>query len=220
MRKLIFLLILFAASHGIMAIGRQEAPEVKPLATEYILVITSPDTSALPSGQEIMASLVLRQLSNIVEKISYRIREEDESLYYQDRAWADSREAVVRNLIARRNERDQFIYQGEANWRYRRNIRNLDAAITRLEEELAEIEALPPVIEEKPLFILSETNKAGNYPLPPSRGAERLFLNSQRADAFLDSSLTEYHGRLFLNISLFTSHTNSYSFDDYILFSP
>ena len=217
--SLIFL-ILFLISGSLYAAGGQESDVVgNPLNSEFTVVITAPDVSALPYERQIIENTVLRFLVDILEGINYRIREEDEITFYKEDAWRRSREGVVRSLLARRNERDLVIYRGDPEWRARNSLRTIDEAIERLEAELAVIEDNPPLIESSPVFRLSGTNLSGTYPLPPPLGDEITFLNRQRADAFITLDLSEFHERIFLNIKMYTLHTASYSYEDFVLFS-
>ena len=221
MKGLSFLFFLMLVTGGcLFATGGQESSAVgNPLNSEFTLVITAPDVSALPYERQIIENTVLRFLVNILEGVNYRVREEEEIAFYRDDAWRRSRDGIVRNLLSRRNERDLIIYRGEPEWRTRNNLRTIDEAIERLEADLAGIEDNPPLIESSPVFRLSGTNLAGTYPPPPSEGDEIGFLTRKRADAFITLDLSEFHERIFLNIKMYTLHTGSYSYEDFVLFS-
>ena len=218
----IFLILLLILLHNtdLFSSARQEAPpEVRNINSEFTLVICSPVISSLPVERQVIGNTVVRHLSYLLDGVDYRIRGEDEIAFYRDTAWNDSRTAVLRNIVSRRNERDLIIYRGDPQWRYERNLRTIDEAIKRLEDELALIEANPPVVEPEPVFRLSETNRNGIYPQSPSTGDEAGFISRQRADAFLTLDFFEYYDRIYLHIKLFTLYTNSYSYEDIILFA-
>ena len=217
--SLIFFILLLISGSLFAAGGQESVPVTNILNPEFILCITAPDVSALPQERQIIENTVLRFLVSILEGVNYRIRGEDEITYYRDDALRRSRDGVVRNLLSRRNERDLVIYRGEPEWRARNSLRTIDEAIERLEAELAGIEDNPPSIESNPVFRLSSSNLAGTYPPPPSLGDETDFLTRQRADAFITLELSEFHERIFLNIKLYTLHTGSYSYEDFVLFS-
>jgi len=164
--------------------------------------------------------MVVRSLVDVLENVDYRLRGEEESAYYRDYTWTNSRAAAAKALQAKRNERDLLLYRGEPSWRYRKNLKTVDEAIVKLEEALAEIDTLAPVVEGKPVFTLSDRNRSGTFPPPPKEGEEYRFCIDQKADAFLVGSLSEYHGRIYLDIKVYTLHTRSYSYEDNVLFSP
>ena len=217
---MIILLLLFFAGEGLFAFGRREAQEEKqPVNTEYVFCITAPDVSALPLSRQITGDTVIRDLAGTLSALSYRFRGEEEASYYRDYAWAKSRSDAAKALAAKRSERDLLIYRGDPSWRYRKNLKAVDEAILDLEDELAKIDAFAPEAEPKPLFALTSGNMAGTYPEPPKPGAEFRFCLEQKADAFLTGTLSEYHGRIYLNIKMYTLHTRSFSFQDSVLFS-
>ena len=217
---MIFLLALFLPGEGLFAFGRKEAPaEAEPVNTEWVLCITDPDVSTLPVSRQISGTTVVRSLANTLSNLSFRFRGEEESAYYRDYAWAKSRSAAAKALAAKQSERDLLIYRGDPSWRYKKNLKAVDDAIAKLEDDLAGIDALAPAVEAKPVFTLTEGNVNGTYPAPPEPGGEYRFCTDQKADAFLTETLSEYHGRIYLKIRMYTLFTRSYSFEDSILFS-
>ena len=215
----IFLLLCFSGE-GLFASGRREAPdETVPVNTEYVFCITAPDVSALPLSRQIAGDTVVRSLARSLSSLDFRFRGEEESSYYRDYAWAKVRADASKALAAKRNERDLLVYRGDPSWRYRKNLKAVDNAIAKLEEELVKIDSTAPSPELKPLFKLTDGNRNGTYPAPPKPGNEYRFCVEQKADAFLTSSLSEYHGRIYLNIRMYTLHTRSFSFEDSVLFS-
>jgi hypothetical protein len=89
----------------------------------------------------------------------------------------------------------------------------------KLEESLALIEAEKPLIEKEPVFGVTAGNKSGTFPAPPKKGTERRFCQNQKADAFLTGEIWEYHGRYYIHIMLFTLYTNSWIYEDDVIFS-
>ena len=69
------------------------------------------------------------------------------------------------------------------------------------------------------MFRLTDANNNEIFPNPPAGADEYRFCTGQKADAFLVSSLSEYHGRTYLYIKMYTLYTNSYSYEDSVLFS-
>jgi hypothetical protein len=74
-------------------------------------------------------------------------------------------------------------------------------------------------VDEKPVFTLTQKNRAGTFPLPPGPGAEYRFCTDEKADAFLTGSLSEYYGRVFLDLRMYTRYSGSYSYENSVLFS-
>ena len=215
----ILFFLVFLVTSGLFAFGRVEEPVQEPVNTDYIFCITAFDVSALPLSRQLMGDTVARSLLSSLERVDFRLRSEEESAYYRDYAWAKSRTEAAKALQVKRGERDLLIYKGERSWKYRKNLKAVDEAIEKLEENLAQIEALAPVVEGKPVFALSEANLNGIYPAPPAQGGEYRFCTEQKADAFLTGSLSEYHGRIYLDIKMYTVSTRSFIYEDSILFS-
>ena len=215
-----FTFAVFAAAPPLYAKGRKDTlAETEPVNTEWTLCITAFDVSGLPVSRHITGDTVMKSLAGTLQNMSFRFRGEEEAAYYRDYAWAKTRSDAANALQAKRNERDQLIYRGDPKWRYRKNLKIVDTAIAELEEKLAEIEAVPPFVEKKPVLNLSGQNTGGIYPQPPDTGSEYNFCTSQKADGFLTGSLSEYHGRIFLSVKIYTLYTRSYSYEDSVLFS-
>ena len=215
---IIFLLILFATD--LFAFGRrqvQEEPE--ELNPEWVLYITALDVSSLPLSRQLLGDTVARTISDTLSNLNIRFRRDEEYAYYRDYAWARSRSEAAAALVSRRNERDQLIYRGNPSWRYERDLKAADQAILGLEEELAKIEALAPVVEGRPVFMLGSENRSGNFPQPPGPGEEYRFCVENDADALLSGRLSEFHGRIFLELRMYTLYSRSYSFEYSVLFS-
>ena len=219
-RKLLHALLFIFLSAGIFAFGKKEAPQAPaPVNTQWVLCITEMDVSSLTLPRQITGATVLRSLAASLSNLDFRLRGEDESDYYRDYAWAKSRSTAAKLLAEKRDERDLLLYKGDPSWKYRKNLKALDAAIAAFEEELAIIDDLAPAVEAKPAFRLVNANQNGNYPLPPKPGREFRFCTEQNADAFLTGTLSEYHGRIYLSIRMYTLYSRSYSYEDEILFS-
>ena len=215
-----FLFLFFCGGIGLFAFGNQETDEARgPVNTEWALCITAADVSGLPAGRKIIGDAAARSLAEAFAKLDFRLRGEEESAYYRNNAWIKLRVDAAKALQTKRNERDLLIYKGEASWKYRKNLKTIDEAIAKLEEGLLKIDTFAPVVEGKPAFRLSNADRSGNYPKPPDSGNENKFCGDQKADAFIALSLSEYHGRIFLNLRMYTLYTQSYSYEDEVLFS-
>ena len=215
----ILLFFVFLVSGGeLFAFGKKQIEEEKiPQQTNWVFCITAFDTSSLSPVWQSAGDTVTRSFAGTLQGMTLRFRGEEEAEYLRNYTWAKSKTTAADALAKKRNERDLLIFRGDPEWKYRKNLKAAEDAIVQLEEALALIEA--PLIEDKPVFKLTEQNKTGVFPLPPEPGRENSFCFEQKANAFLAGSLVEYYGRIYLNIKMYTRHTSSYSFEDSLLFS-
>jgi len=214
---LLFLLVFSAAR--LPASARQEEKEAAVSRDEWILCITNIDTSALSAQRRQAGDLILSALSARLNNINFRARVSPEYAYYEEVTWTRDKAAAAKALSDKQNERSAYIYRGEPDWRYKRNIAAIDAEIEKLRANLARIENDPPLINKEPLFKLASVNLNNIFPSAPSDGRERRFCSEQGIDAFLALSITEFHGRFLLDMRLYTIYTNSFSWRDSTLFS-
>jgi hypothetical protein len=213
------LLTVFSGS-PLSALGKKEEVPDRPVNNgEWVLAVTSFDVSSLPLSRRIIGDVILRELVNSLNIVDHRIRVSPEYAWYEGYAWAQSRSTAAKSLAAKRNERDLLLFRGDPDWRYRRDLKALDGDIEKLEEALRKAAALQPLVEEEPSFKLTEGNIALAFPNPPVAEGEYQFCKDQKADAFLTGSVSEYHGRIYVNLRLYTLYTNSFVYEDSIIFS-
>jgi hypothetical protein len=222
-RRFFFVLLFFVlltAGTEIFAFGRKQVEEEKaPINPEWTLCITAFDTSAMSPSWQTAGDTVTRNFVSVMQNLSFRSRGDEESSYYGSYALAKSVSSAADALARKRNERDLLIFRGDPAWRYQNDLKTVDAAILKLEEELAKAEALVPQVEDLPVFILSQKNTEGTFPEPPKPGYENRFCTNEKVDAFLTGRLSEYYGRIYLETKLYTRYTGSYSYEDRVLFS-
>jgi len=217
---ILFSFFFFSSAVGLFAFGKKDLDEDKiPVNAEWTLCITAPDVSGLHPSRQIIGAAAARSLADAFVKLDFRLRGAEESAYYRDNAWAKSRTDAAKALQTKRNERDLLVYRGEASWKYKKNLKAVDLAIEKLEEDIVKVNSSAPLVEGKPVFKLSGVDSSGNFPKPPVPGGEYKFCSGQRADAFIALNLSEYHGRIFLQVRVYTLYTNSYSYEDTVLFS-
>ena len=221
MKKLCLLLSFFSllSIPSLYALGNKDADDAKYLNDEWILCITAFDQSLLSPARQLAGNVLNRDLLNKLNSVSYRLRISPEYAYYESYAWQQTVSAAAKALSNKHNERSQLIYRGDPDWRYRQNIKKMDEDIEKLAADLAEKEAQKPLIEKEPTFKLTQGNMGGTYPAPPQSGGERRFCQSQKADAFLTGTIREFHGRYYIQVKLFTLYTNSWVYEDEIIFS-
>ena len=225
MKKRIFfflaVFLFFSLELELFAFGRKQADVVTArINTDWTFMITAFDTSAMSPAWQTAGDTIARNFVATLQNVNSRLRVEDESIFYRDIAWKRARTAAVSALASKRNERDQLIFSGDPSWRYRRSLRAVDEQIHKLTEDLARIETALPIVEQRPTVILHQRNTGGIFPPPPAPGGEIRFCTDNNVDAFLVGRLSEFHGRIFLDMKLYTQHTASFSHEDHVLFSP
>ena len=216
----VIFLLLFFAPQSVFARGVAEITEEPvPVNPEHILLITSLDVSGLPLARQLIGETVVRSLAASISTINYRLRGEDEAEYYKLYTWENARAQAAQTLRARRADRDQIVFRGDPSWRDRRSLQVADEAIAAAELHLREVEATFPVVEGRPLFRLSSQNLAGDFPNAPRTGEEFRFALQNNVDAFMVGSLSEFHGRVLLEVMIYSRHSREFSYHYSVLFS-
>jgi len=216
--RALYLLIFFFSLPALCALGAKEE-EVKPLNEEWLLCITTIDQTQLAPVRQLAGNVLVRDLVSKLDSVSYRLRISPEYAYYESYAWQQAVGTAAKALSNKYNERSQMLYRGDPDWRYRQNLKKIDEDIIKLTAELKEKEAKKPLIEREPVFKLTQANLSGTYPEPPKAGGERRFCQNQKIDAFLTGAVREFHGRYYIQLRLFTLYTNSWVYEDEIIFS-
>jgi hypothetical protein len=217
-RVILCSLVFVLCSFYLFASGNKDA-DAKTMNDEWILCITDFDYSMLPPARHLAGNALTRSLLDKLNTVSYRLRISPEYAYYESYAWQQAVSTAAKAVSNKQNERSQLLFRGEADWKYRSTIKRIDAELVKLEEALAQVEAEKPLIEREPIFGVTAGNKGGTFPAPPKKGTERRFCQNQKADAFLNGEIWEYHGRYYIHIMLFALYTNSWIYEDDIIFS-
>jgi TolB-like protein len=203
----------------LFASAKKDTTEPVTLNNEWVLCITAFDYSLLPPAHRIAGDVLTRDLVTQLSSVNYRFRISPEYAYYENYAWQQALSAAAKTISNKQTERSQLLFRGEPNWKYRKNLKKIDEEIVKLQESYAQKEAEKPLIHKEPSFDLNQANKNGTYPAPPKPGEERRFCQNQKVDAFLTGEVREFHGRYYINLRLFTLYTNSWVYDDDIIFS-
>ena len=203
----------------LFALGKKDADEAKYQNIEWFLCVTDFDRSLLPPAHRLAGDVLTRDVIDKLKAVSYRLRISPEYAYYEGYAWQQAIGTAAKAVSTKQNERSQLIYRGDPDWKYRSNLKKIDADLVKLQEALAQKEAERPLIEREPVFKLIQANLSGTYPAPPKAGGERRFCQSQKADAFLTGTIREFHARYYIHLKLFTLYTNSWVYEDDIIFS-
>jgi hypothetical protein len=201
------------------AAGKKDDAQADPMSNEWVLTITAFDYSQLPNVRRIAGSVIARELVDKLRSVNYRLRISPEYAFYEGYAWQQSVNAIAQSISSKQNERALLLFRGESDWRYQRNLKRIDGELAKLQEDLALKMAERPIINREPEFQLNQSNVAGSFPLPPEPGTEYRFCRGQRSDAFLVGEIREFHGRYYIRLGLYALYTNSYIYEDDIIFS-
>lgn len=215
----LILLCLFLVCRNLYAGGNSEDTEIKPLYTTWTLCLTRFDTSALPPEKQIIGNIVTKNISDQLSSLGARIRPPEETAYYSEYFWSQARLEAAQKIKSKRDERDALLFRGDTDYNYKNKIKKIDEEIKALEETFYAIEADYPLVAEQPAFSLSEQNLSGTYPEVPKNGMEYSFCKEQKIDGFLNGTVSEYYGRIYISIKLYTLYTQSYMYEDIMLFS-
>ena len=217
--RYVLFLIFLVISLPLFAKGKTDETEVKTQNDEWFLCITNFDSSSLPADKTNISKVISRELVDRLSSISYRTRISPEYAYYEEYAWARDRASAAKNLSAKMEERSKLIYQGDANWKYRQNVKKVDVDIKKMKEDLDEIDKNAPLINKEPAFKLFSGNIDLAFPDPPAKGGERRFCVAQKADAFLSGQIMDFYGRYSLTLKLYTLYTKSFVWEENYIFS-
>jgi hypothetical protein len=212
-------MLFLAVSVPVFGKGKTEEETKEDLNPHWVLCLTSLDVSSLPPAQHIVGDILVRNLMASITDVHHRIRVPDEYGYYKDLAWVRNLEDAGKKLAAKRSERDLLLYKGHPQWRYKNELKALDGEIKTLEEKYKEAEETVMKVANEPVFQLTEENAAGTFPLPPAAGAEYYYCVNKKADAFVSGEVSEFHGRIFLRIRMYTLYTRSFEYEDTFIFS-
>jgi len=217
---MLFLMVLFF-SFGLrlFSLGIGEVTEPQTQKDEWLLCIASFDSGSLAENKKNVADAVMKQLVESLNTINYRTRVSPEYAYYETAAWERARSKAAEALAAKQNERSLFLYRGDPQWKYRRNIEKVDTEIEKLRIALEEVDNKAPLVDSEPVFGLTKTNLEFNFPAAPVAGNEYKFCVDQKSDAVLTGSITEFHERFIVSWKLYTKYTQSVVWEDSVIFS-
>lgn len=218
-RNCFIFFLLLTAGVQLFASGKKEEPEIKTQNDEWFLCVTDFDVSSLPEEKLTVSGVITKKVVDRLKVISYRTRISPEYAYYEGYAWSQTRSSAAKALSAKQEERSAQIYRGDSSWRYKQNLEKIDADIEKLKLALEEAEKEIPSINKQPEFKLTSGNLSDSFPVPPKTGVEYKFCQDQKADAFLQGTILEFHGRFYISVKLYTVYTRSFVYEDSIIFS-
>ena len=216
------LFIFFSFSAHVFALGKSQSDgtEIKKQDNEWVLCVTDFDIKSLPEGKLSVAGVITKKVVERLNNISYRTRVSPEYAYYEGYAWYKARLNAAKNISAKQEERSLLVFNGDVDWKYRQNLAKVDTEIEKLTAALEEIEKNTPLINNEPVFKLTDGNKTAVYPEPPKKGNEYKFCKDQKADAFLAGSIIDFHGRYNISIKLYAVYSEAFVYEDSVIFSP
>ena len=217
--KCLLVLIFLVLTMPLFAKGKTDQSGIKTQNDEWFLCITNFSAGSLPADKANITDIISREFTERLQSINYHTRISPEYAYYEEYAWARARTNAAKMLSTKIDERSRQIYMGEPDWKYRQNILRLDTEIKKLNETLEEIDKNAPLINKEPVFKLASGNINLVFPAAPEKGNERKFCIDQKADAFLSGNITDFHGRYFLKLKLYTVYTQSFVWEDSAIFS-
>jgi hypothetical protein len=207
--------LLYCLFAAVPLYSRARVQEERPLVnTEYLLCITAFDVSELPQSQQAMGPILQNRFVKRLGGVNHRARTEQELTLYEQIAWDLLRKDAAQKLTAKRAERDDLLYRGFPDWKYKKELKRVDGEIKGLESDLEKAGRIRPRVEGFPVFKLMET-----FPASPETGGEEVFLETKKADAFIQAKLSVYYQRIHVMIKLYTRF-GSYLYEDETFFSP
>ncbi|GAB1481210.1 hypothetical protein MASR2M78_00250 [Treponema sp.] len=148
-----------------------------------------------------------------------RKRSHSEQEAVLEQLWAAEREKVGTELVQRRNERDALLYQGLSEWKYTKEVQNIDEKIRALEEKLEIVIKNRPIFPAEPKIVLFRENKEGSLPAAPQKGTEAIYCKTNDLDALLLGSVSPYYERTLLRLSLFGAREREIIYEDGAIYS-
>jgi len=203
----------------LFASGKKEETETKTQNDEWVLCVTDFNVSSVPEDKLSVSSVITKKVVDRIKIISYRTRISAEYAYYEGYAWSRKRSDAAKALSAKLEERSAQIFRGDASWKYKQNLEKIDAEIETLKLALEDVEKEAPSINKQPEFKLTSGNLSGSFPASPVAGGEYKFCQNQKADACLQGTIMDFHGRFYVSIKLYTVYTRSFVYEDSVIFS-
>jgi hypothetical protein len=214
----LFFLLFFCFVSSLHAKASAETAPA-PLNPEWNFAVTAFDISALPSEHQLVGELVQREFVLLLNAIKKRWRGAEEYTYYETVAWEKSKAAAAKAIADKWSQRDQLLFLGDPAWKYKKSLKTINSDIEKLRDTFEKASVEAPLITREPVFTLIEANKIETYPKPPETGKEFAFCVQEKIDGFLTGAITLFQGRMYLTLKVYTLYSNSYLYEDSILFS-
>jgi hypothetical protein len=209
--------LCFLMGFALFAKGKAEEPPV--YHDTWTLCITEADVSNLPPSRAAAGNVALQTITRNLAVIDRRTRLSEEEAYYRNAVWRTAEKEATKKIAEKQKQRDELIYQGNKDWKYRKEIKKIDEELVVLRETLLKVMADTPIIEREPLFTLTAENLANTFPDPPKAAGEFYFCEQKKADGFLLTRIAEFHGRIVLEVKMYSLFARSYTYEDSVIFS-
>jgi hypothetical protein len=209
--------MLFLVADALFAGGKAEPPTVYHDA--WGLCITAADVSGLPPSKAAVGSVAVQTITRSLAAVDRRMRLSEEEAYYRNTVWRAAERDAAKKIADKQKQRDELLFQGSKNWKYQQGLKKADAELAALREALAKTKADAPVIEGQPRFALMAENLTYTFPDPPKVDEEYYFCVQKKVDGFLTCKIAEFHGRIIVEVRLYSLFTRSYGYEDSAIFS-
>ncbi|MDR1230580.1 MAG: hypothetical protein LBK61_04160 [Spirochaetaceae bacterium] len=209
--------LFFLWGYALFAEGAAEKPQV--YHDTWTLCVTEADVSELSPSRAAVGSVALQTIARNLAAVDRRMRLSEEERYYRNAVWHTAEREAAKKIADKQKQRDGLIFQGNKEWKYQQELKKIDGELADLREALLKIKADAPVIEREPLFKLSAENLANTFPAPPKVNGEHYFCRQKQVDGFLVSRISELHGRVVLEVKLYSLFARSYTYEDGVIFS-
>jgi hypothetical protein len=164
--------------------------------------------------------MVMQYIIENVRYIGTRLWTSQEAAYYDNAAQLKAANTAAKALSDKQAERDKLIFAGENERKYKQNLERVDAEIAALRSNLEKAENIPILISVSPAVKFTADNNNRIFPQAPAAGQEYYFCVGQKSDAFLSGKITEYFGRIYVEISLWSLYARKVTYTDTVIFSP
>jgi hypothetical protein len=218
--------VFFLAIAGVLPLfAGAAADEVAINNSTWVFCVTAPNTAelapeALPASLESSVDIASRELVRQLLQINKRRRLSGEELYYRENILLAGEKAAAKAIVAKQESRDTLVFQGLPERKFKSQIKKIDGELVTLREKLDDEEQKYIVIEWEPSIILTDANKTYSFPMAPAAGGELSFCVSQKADAFLSWTMTNFFGRIDLKLRIWAIFARNWVYEDEIIFSP
>jgi hypothetical protein len=209
--------LFFLWGYALFAEGKAEKPSV--YHDTWTLCITEADVSALSPSRAAVGSVALQTIARNLAAVDRRTRLSEEEMYYRNAVWLTAEKEAAKKIAEKQKQRDNLIYQGNKEWKYQQELKKIDKELADLREALLKVKADTPVIKREPLFKLTAENLANTFPASPKANEEYYFCQKKQIDGFLTSRISELHGRVVLEVKLYSLFARSYTYEDGVIFS-
>lgn len=188
-----------------------------PDSTLYICAL---DSTSLEASQDLISLSLIKSLARKLGTIQYRYRNDEELTAYSDMELDERIADAEDKLYKKRQSRDVLLFKGYKGWKYRKELQVLDKEIELLEENLEKSAEEDPLIHAKPRFLLAEDTVQGIFQSLKPDADRALFAKQKKADLLLHGSISDYYGRFYVHLQVYSAVQKKTLYEDSFLFSP